>query len=1065
MLTIKNINASQAKTYFEKGYYENGRWFGSGAAQLNLTGEIKDHTAYNNLLDGHSPDGTKRLMGKKIDPSRHRAAIDCTFNAPKSVSLTALVADDERLIEAHRKAVNQTLELMESRYAHTRVLKKGQPRSVINTSSLVISQFDHIETRDLDPHLHTHCVVMNVTPDKAGKWRSLHNDAIYRKQKLLGMVYQHNLANYVQKLGYQVISKGKGQFEIAGYAQKDLEQFSKRRQRILASVGEDSTAEQRNLAWSNTRVKKEVVLPEELKEKWKKEALQLGITFVTPSPTSVENHPKNSQKNITDAIAHCSERTVAFRQEDLEKFLLDEAIPIDISKLDLEIAAHPELIKITEPTQTRYTTQKALQRELATIRGMREGKGTEQKILSETEIAAALQSISLTEGQLEGITTAITTTDKIIAWQGVAGAGKTYALNHFTQIAQSQGYVIKGFAPSAEAAKVLGDEVGIFANTVASLLCSKPPNKIEAKQIWVVDEAGLLSASAAHDLLQRASDENARVLLVGDTRQLSAVEAGNPFKSLQAAGMTTAFLNQSLRQRTPSLQIAVDLIAKGEIETGFARLESADCLIEVTEEEKIKRIVADYLLLSPVEREKTLVLAGTNAERYCITGGIRQGLKNEGVLRETATITQLKSKEGTKVQMSYTHHFEIGDVVMPVFDYKKRRLKKGQLYEVIDKNADTLTLSDEKGNKFTVDPAFEKAVYERLIIEIATGDLLKWTKNNREQGRRNGQTFTVKAIEGTTARVEYKDGKLDTINLNEPQHLDYGLVSTTYSSQGKTAERVLMSADNTIGKESFYVAVSRVKYDLKLYTTDKENLLSKALSTRAKENPLELLRQQEVASSFKTTVRESGASEKENLPLSSKEISTVATPNKKEVNPLISLPSAQKQLTIPTDNSQIKETKKISNVSQILEFEVDSHQKLPSQANQKSTQPPSSTSSNILDKDKRLSDMANLLAVTNILRLMEFLSEKVKIKGNWRVLEGQQYVFRVSTDKKTIEMYAKDGRGLILQHKDGLINGNLSPMDRELMEHLAAQLDKHTSFLQESNRQIEKQQPDRGFSL
>ncbi|MGH2416167.1 MAG: hypothetical protein ACRDEA_21245, partial [Microcystaceae cyanobacterium] len=141
----------------------------------------------------------------------------------------------------------------------------------------------------------------------------------------------------------------------------------------------------------------------------------------------------------------------------------------------------------------------------------------------------------------------------------------------------------------------------------------------------------------------------------------------------------------------------------------------------------------------------------------------------------------------------------------------------------------------------TVDPLFEKAVYSQSYMEIAEGDRLKWTKNDRKLGRRNGQEFKVREIQENTALIEYQDGSKEHICLNDTKHLDYAIVSTTYSSQGKTADRVLISADFTIGKESFYVAVSRVKYDLKLYTSDKADLLERAKESRAKENVLEIL--------------------------------------------------------------------------------------------------------------------------------------------------------------------------------------------------------------------------------
>jgi ATP-dependent exoDNAse (exonuclease V) alpha subunit len=846
---------------------------------------------------------------------------------------------------------------------------------------------------------------MNVTPLADGRWRSLHNDAIYRQQKLIGMVYQHELALEIQKLGYEVVARGHGQFEIAGFAEKDLESFSKRRQTILAEAGENATVEERNRVWNNTRVKKETVEPETLKARWREEAEGLGVKFVSPDSYPVGQETQFSRNTIDDAIEHCSERGVAFRQEDLEKFLLDGSRPVAISRLQETIAGHGELIKIAESTRTRYTTEAALQRELATIRLMRSGKGQATSILSKTETTTALESIPLTSGQHEAIATALNTTDRVIAWQGVAGAGKTYALDHFNQIARGQGYRIEGFAPSAEAAKVLASEVGIEANTVAGLLCSKAPEEIEPNQIWIVDEAGLLSAAAAHDLLKRAEAENARVLLVGDTRQLSAVEAGNPFKSLQSAGMTTAFLNQSLRQRTAELQVAVDLIAKGEIDTGFERLDEANCLIEVSEEDKIGRIVTDYLAVPPSEREKTLVLAGTNRERLAITERIREGLRQEGQLGRAIEMTRLKSKDLTKVQTRYTHHIEVGNLVTPHHDYKKRRLKKEQFYEVIGKKEDSLTLKDNEGNTFTVDPLFEKSVYSRETIEVAEGDRLKWTKNDRASGRRNGQEFRVRSLEGTRAVIEYKDGEREEVDFSQPRHLDHALVSTTYSSQGKTAERVLVSADNTIAQESFYVAVSRVKSDLKLYTTDKEELLERAKSSRAKENPLELLRHRERVRTESEMIAV-GAEGKEEAGAVSPSIVEIPSPSA----------SAWDEISIPRteesdDRLEPRESQSADERSRISETEPVR-----------------------LTEEGKQQRIRYLIARVTIVRLSE-RSRVSPDRHGWIIFESGRYFVKASPGYDTIEMYAKDGRGLIFENRNGQFKGKL--MDEDVRDLLA----------------------------
>ena len=273
---------------------------------------------------------------------------------------------------------------------------------------------------------------------------------------------------------------------------------------------------------------------------------------------------------------------------------------------------------------------------------MQEGKDRVDSIADSETVKLRLIEKTLTQGQQDAIALATTTSDVFIAWQGVAGAGKTYALNEFKIIAADQGYTIRGFAPSSEAATVLGEEVGIESNTVASLLLSKQPEDIEDKPIWIVDEAGLLSAKDAHDLLKLATEQKARVILVGDTKQLSAVEAGNPFKSLLIAGISTAYLNQSLRQRVKDLQESVDLVATGKIEQGMERLNAANRIAVIPNaEERLTQFVKDYMALSPEERDKTLVLTGTNSDRQFITKSIRQELKIEGVLGTARSLTGL----------------------------------------------------------------------------------------------------------------------------------------------------------------------------------------------------------------------------------------------------------------------------------------------------------------------------------------------------------------------------------------------------------------------------------------
>jgi conjugative relaxase-like TrwC/TraI family protein len=667
MLTAANVSEEMAVNYFIKNYYHQGKslWSGQGAEKLGLSGAVDDEDAFKNIIEGRSPDGKEQLNARAVKPKTKRAALDCTFSAPKSVSLMALVGGDTRLIDAHHRALKEVIKLMEERYAYTRVTE-GDSRHRVNTGNLVVAQFDHIESRDLDPHLHTHCLLMNMTQTPDGRWLSLGNNEIFANKKFLGMAYQSYLAREVLKLGYEVEPRKHGQFDIKGFLEKDLETFSKRRQQIIASSGPNSTWAEREKIWDDTRQRKQKLPESELVAFWKSEAAALGIRFVKPSLTrqDIPAHDLSLAEVLDLAIAHCSERNVAFRQEDLEKFILEERLATDIAAIAALIREHQELIPLPGLTH-QFTTMTAVWRELATMELMQQGQCKFCSISHSEVVENHLENTLLNSGQRQAVELAATTSDQFIAWQGVAGAGKTFALKELKAIAFSAGYIIKGFAPSSSAAKVLSEELEIQSETVARLLVTEP-QEIEPNQIWIVDEASLLSAKDAYALLQRATLLQARVILVGDTRQLSAVSAGNPFKSLQQAGIKTAHLNESLRQKDPQLKLAVDLIAEGRIEAGFEHLLANGSILQVESESKIEQIANDYIVGTPEQRLKTLVLAGTNTERLALTQAIRSKLKGEGTLGETATITQLQTKNLTKVQMRFAHNFEIGDVIMPL---------------------------------------------------------------------------------------------------------------------------------------------------------------------------------------------------------------------------------------------------------------------------------------------------------------------------------------------------------------------------------------------------------------
>ena len=290
MLTLKNVTPGMGAHYYrEENYYssEEGRqasqWFGRGAANLGLEGAVQAED-FKHLIHGKLPTTGEEFRkssaawgkNQKGRKAQERAGIDLTFSAPKSVTLQALVWGDERLFSAHRKAVQRTLNVIEQRYARTRIQQSGNERQTVTTGNLVAGLFQHDTSRDLDPHLHTHCVLINMTRAN-DRWYSLHNDPLYRNKKLLGQIYQNELALEVKALGYEIEARDHGQFEIAGYSRESIEAFSKRRMAMLSKISGSSNWEEKEQIWAQTRRTKETAIDRlELQTVWQHEARAVG---------------------------------------------------------------------------------------------------------------------------------------------------------------------------------------------------------------------------------------------------------------------------------------------------------------------------------------------------------------------------------------------------------------------------------------------------------------------------------------------------------------------------------------------------------------------------------------------------------------------------------------------------------------------------------------------------------------------------------------------------------------------------------------------------------------------
>jgi conjugative relaxase-like TrwC/TraI family protein len=200
-------------------------WYGKAAEDLGLTGENVSSKQFKSIMAGHVPGTDMRIGRQEAGEFKHTPGRDITFSAPDSVSRAALVLGDDRLIEAHNKAVERTLNYIEEKHLTCRLMvrKTGEMELVVGQKMLAVL-FLHDTSRALVQNLQTHCVIANMILGEDGKWRGVHAPPLYRNIKLIGAVYDKELAIHCKALGYGVEKSGKIEiFELIGtYGQKML---------------------------------------------------------------------------------------------------------------------------------------------------------------------------------------------------------------------------------------------------------------------------------------------------------------------------------------------------------------------------------------------------------------------------------------------------------------------------------------------------------------------------------------------------------------------------------------------------------------------------------------------------------------------------------------------------------------------------------------------------------------------------------------------------------------------------------------------------------------------------
>jgi conjugative relaxase-like TrwC/TraI family protein len=881
MLTIsKSISSGQAQTYHakeftsaEQNYWKQGdtilgEWQGQLAEKYGLTGAI-DSQHFARLSEGKNPHTAEQLVqhrkaqeyttadGTTVKPIEHRAGWDATFSAPKSVSLTALVGGDDRVGEAHRQAVTVALTELE-RYTQARI---GGNHPAETTGKFIVAKFEHDTARPVDgyaaPQLHTHAVIFNMTERGDGSARAIQPQSYFDSQQFATAVYQSELTFRLRNLGYEIEAGKSGAPDVKGYTAEYLEASSPRRQQIEEAIARSgfSGPEAAQIAAHNTRDHKEIHTPAEVLAAHRQIAAEFGNQadhVVTAARERAEgliqnrvpDAPQRAQEAVTFAKDRSFEREAVTDERDILRDALRRGmgdLTYDQIRLNFDQRHTSGEFQTVDgqkhETGRQFTTRDAIAAELATIGHMRRGQNAVEPVLPKEQAAAHANSHELLNpAQRKAIEEVLTSHDRVHGLQGLAGTGKTTALEVIREGAERNGYAVEGFAPTSRAAAQLR-EAGISADTLQGFLVRGGQEQAngdpDRRHLYMVDESSLASTRQMQSFMEKIGPQD-RVLLIGDTRQHQGVDAGKPFEQMQQAGMQTSQLDQIMRQKDPELLRVVEHFSKNETAVGVGLLQQQGRVTEIPDNaQRIEAIAKDYA----AKPENTLVVSPDNTSRHEINDAIRTELKASGaVSKDDHRMDVLTQRsELTSADRTWAVKYQPDDVLYYSRGSKEQGIEPRSYTTVIsiDAPANQITVAKDDGKQVAYDPERLRGItaYREISRDFAEGDRIQFTAANRELGVSNRDLGAIQRINGTQIDVKMDGEKERSVSFDSAKmrHFDHGYTVTSHSSQGLTTDRVLVNMDTTVHPELIntrfaYVSVSRAAQDARIYTNDAGSL-------------------------------------------------------------------------------------------------------------------------------------------------------------------------------------------------------------------------------------------------
>jgi len=824
---IQNRSAASAKSYYSHAeYYGEGQekpgyWAGKTARMLGLEGKIEE-SDFQALCDNLDPRTGQQLTARHN--TDRTVGYDFNWHVPKGVSL-AYALGDERIEDVFERSVQETMLEIESE-AKTRVRIGGKQENR-TTGNLAWGQFVHTTARpndegQVDPHLHAHCFVFNVSWDqqeqkfKAGQFRDLKRDARFFEARM-----HVRLAKYLKnELGYSIHRDGR-HWDIAGIPQATKKKFSTRTSEIesLAEERGITDADEKAELGAKTRNSKAnhesfASLQQGWRERLTPQEAEIFETLTSPTGSGTVNGPRNLQEAVKHAIDHCFERDSVVP----ERHVLAEAMRFGVGTVNVHDvaaeAARQGLITRELDGRRMATTPEVLADEAAVLKFARDGRHAVSPLNADWQP----KENWLSTEQLDAIKQLTSSDDRLQMLLGGAGTGKTTLMQQAVAAIEDGGTKVFTFAPSAQASrKVLREEGFESATTVAELLINEKLQAETKGQVIWIDEASLLGSRQLKKVVDLANRNDARIILSGDwKRQHGSVERGGVLGLVDRYTGVSPIQINTIRRQHGQYKEAIQTMAAGNLLKGFDQLDKdLGWVHEIDDDSRDNQIAEDYADAAD-QGQSAMVLSPTHREADHLTQAIRQELKQRGRIKgdehEVYTLKPLHLTVGERGDQAFLQE---GDVI--IFHQNAKGHRKGERISITGQVPQNVTAQADR-----------YSVYRPGMLRLAAGDHIRLTSGGKTKDGQhrlnNGAIFEVAEV------TDSGDLKLSNGWTIDRQfgHVAHGFVSTSHASQGRTVDHVFISESTeslpAASREQMYVSASRGRKSCQIYTNSKTEL-------------------------------------------------------------------------------------------------------------------------------------------------------------------------------------------------------------------------------------------------